>query len=235
MKRQPLKGLILYLFFSAKGHLMMTFVLVLFFAIFFLVTGATPMFGFVSINFIATFSVLGSASEDKANRWEKFQLSMPIRRKDVITAKYTFYLMMTIIALVMTILIVMIAHLFDSLNIVEYGSFALGGIEPVMEFIHTFASPTQITMNVTLISLGTALLTCALYYPLAYTIFKGKEELLVIIVFLGNFAVVGFLMWLGSRLDLSFNQIAIFNVIAPLILLGLSYLFTVKMYEKLDV
>ena len=238
MNRQPLKGLFIFAFFSAKGHLIMASILMLFASIVMLLIGSTPMVGFSSMTIFPTLSLLTSASEAKVekHKWDKFQLSMPIRRKDVITSRYLFFLFLTLIALAIIGLVEGIAHLLETLSIIEIGSFNLGGIGPIIEIIDAFAMSTgQLSLGITLISTGTAFLSCAIYYPLLYTICRDKEELTSILTLIGHLIVTFFIMWLGARLEFSLNQLVILSFVVPTVLLVVSYVFTVRVYQKLDV
>jgi len=238
MNRQPLKGLLLFSMFSAKGHILMAFSISLMGAIFSLIFGTTPMFSFIAITFFSTFSLISNASEMKMDgtKWAKFQLSMPVKRRDTITARYIFYILLTIVALIMTGIVESLAHLFAYLNIISYGTFSLGGIGPIKTLLDAMAmTPIQISYYVLLFSIGSALLSCAIYYPLAYGIFKGKEELTALAVLVGNVLITFGLLWLAHRLDFSLSQTVGLGVIIPILLLILSYFLTVKIYQKIDV
>jgi len=236
MNRQPLKGLLLFSLFSAKGHLVMASAIMLCFAIFAIAVGSTPIAGFGAMLIFPTMSLLSNASEMKADKskWEKFQLSMPLKRRDVITSRYLFFLFLTLLALVFTGVIEGIAYLLDALNILQAGGFAMG-LEVILEIIDAFAITTgQLSLGVTLVSIGSAFLSCAIYYPLNFTIFKGKEELTALFVFFGNIIITIFLIWLGGRLELSLNQLVLLCVLAPTFLLILSYFLSVKFYQRMD-
>lgn len=238
MKRQPLKGLLLFSLFDAKGHLVLASVLVSFIGILSLFAGTTPMSGFGTMIIFPTMSLLSHASAAKSekHKWSKFQLSMPIRRKDVITSRYLFYLFLTLIALLATGLIEGIAYLLEFLDIAEVGRFSLGGIGPLVEIVEAFGVTSgQLSLNILLVATGSALLSCAIYYPLNYTICRGKEELTAIMMLIGHLIITFFLMWLGGRMSLSLNQLVLLGIIAPTLLLVLSYFFTVKVYQNIDV
>ena len=236
MNRQPLKGLFIFTFFSAKGHFILALIVTLAFSVFALFLGATPLIGLVSMIMFPTLSLLSQASEAKAekHKWDKFQLSMPIRRKDVITAKYLFFLFLTVIALVIIGLVEGLAHLLEILNIAQTGSFNLGDGGAIYELVHSF-SVGQLSLGIMLISIGTAFLSCAVYYPLLYTICRGKEELTSMLMMIGHLIVSFFIMWLGGRLEFSLNQLVILSIVVPALLLVVSYVFTVRVYQKLDV
>jgi len=236
MNRQPLKGLLLYTLFSAKGHLIMASILLLAFSIFAILAGTTPVTSVIAMLFFPVMYLLSNAAEIKegGGNWHKFQLSMPIRRKDVITSKYLFFLLLTTLALLMTGIVEGVAHLLDFLDILQVGSFRLGGVGPMVELMETIAT-SQISMYAILFSLGNALLTCVLSYPLNYTIFKGKEEHTALLVLIGNVGINLFMMWLALRLEFTFNQTMLLGVIAPALLLIPSYFFTVKVFQKADV
>ena len=237
MNKQPLKGLLLFSLFSAKGHLVMASIIMLCFAIFALAVGTTPMTGFGAMLIFPTMSLLSDASEVKAdkNKWDKFQLSMPIRCRDVMTSKYLFFLFLILLALIITGIVEGIAYLLDFLNILQVGRFAVG-IDVIVEIIDVFAITTgQLSIGIILVSMGSAFLSCAIHYPLKFTIFKGMEELTALIVLLGNIAITAFFVWLFGRLELSLNQLILLSVLAPTLLLVLSYFFMIRIYQKLDV
>jgi len=237
MNRQPLKGLLLFLFFSAKGHLVMTAVIMLCATIFALTFGTTPMIGLIAMLLVPTMSLMTLASAEKAekNKWETFQLSMPVKRQNVVTARYTFYLLLILLALLMTGIIEGLALSLNHLDVVQHGSFRLGGIGPMAEVMEALTiTPIQISVQITLLSMGSSVLSAALYFPLAYSIFKGKEELVSILVLIGNFILTAFLLWLASHLEFTFNQTVMLGVLAPIFLLIPSYFFSVRFYQKLD-
>jgi len=238
MNRQPLKGLLLFLFFSAKGHLVMTGVLMLGAIGFALAFGTTPMIGFIAMFIVPTMSLMTLASTEKAekNKWETFQLSMPVKRQNVVTARYAFYFSLVALALFMTGIAEGLALLLDHLDVVEHGSFRLGGIGPMAEVMEALTiTSIRISIQITLLSMGSAFLSAALYFPLAYSIFKGKEELISILVLVGNFILTALLLWLASSLEFSFSQTVMLGVLAPFFLVVLSYFFSVKFYQKIDV
>jgi len=94
---------------------------------------------------------------------------------------------------------------------------------------------SQATFMFTISGIGAALIMCSLYYPLAYTIFKGKEEGLAFITTMLAFVISVFIAWIGLRLDLSFGGISLLIVALPVVLLAISYMITTKVYEKVDV
>jgi len=236
MRRQPLKGLLMFTLFSAKMYFILAFGLSLLGGIVTLIFGATPVIGMINFALFGPFYLLLNADAMKVDKtkWEKFQLSMPIRRQDVISAKYIFYLLLTVLALLITGVTEGIAHLLNHLDIIQYGMFNSGVIgSEIYEAMSI--TPRQLSLNATLLILGLSLLTCALYYLLTYSIFKGKEELASVVVLFGNAVISALLFNVSMRMEFTFNQTVILAVLVPALLFVLFYFFTVKVYQKIDV
>ena len=232
-KRQPIRGLTQYFIFSSSGHFTVLAFLILSFGVFTLVFGATPVFSLITMILFGSFSFVSSVSDDKSN-WNRFQLVMPVKRKDVVTSKYFIYLLFMGIALVIIGFFTATARILDVLDIVEYGSFAIGGIGPMAEAIQT-VTDRPITLNLLYISIGSALLMCSVYYPLALTLFRGKEETLSFIVVIGQIAIGFLIVWLDHQLELPLDSMLLVNIVAPVILFALSYVFSCRVFEKIDV
>jgi len=199
--------------------------------------GTTPMTALIAMFIFPIMSLVNNASEVKADKgkWDKFQLSMPIKRRDVITSKYLSYLFLMLLALVVTGIVEGIAQLLDVLNVLQVGRFMVG-IEGIIEMVDALAVTTgQLSVGIILISMGSAFLTCSFHYPLNFTIFRKMEELTALISLLGNIAMTVFLIWLGGRLELSLNQLVLLGFFVPALLFILSYFFTVHVYKKIDV
>ena len=237
MKRQPLKGLLIFSIFSNKGSLVISSILALFFIISAVVIGFMPLTGLMAMLLFPSVSFFfhnDMVKTDKA-KWSKFQLSMPIRRKDVITSQYVYFLLLVVVALLITGLVHGIAYFLDSLNIFQI-RWLLDGLEAVGE-AHPLQDmpPSQISHIMILIGIGSAFLTCAIYYPLRYTICRGKEELTSFLVMLGSMMIVSPIPVLAGFLEFSIIPLTVvFGLLIPSLLLVCSYFFTVKVYQTLD-
>lgn len=241
MKRQPLKGLLIFAFFSNKGSFVLYLLLTLLFVIPVVIFGLLPLTGFIIMLLIPATSFYFSASVAKTEqtRWNKFQLSMPVRRKDVIISQYAYFLLLVVLALLMIGVTYGIANFLDYLNILQM-RWLLGEIEPNVETALTLLTANQFSLVMTAMGMGSAFLTCAIYYPLRYTICRGQEELTSWLVIVGIMAVNGaltmsLLPWLVERLDVSFMLLVILvGLFIPILLMMWSYFFTVNVYQRLD-
>jgi len=238
MKRQPLKGLLIFSLFGSKGSLLMSFGLVLVFVIPAIVVGLTPMTGLMIMLLIpaVSFFLHNDAVKTDKTKWNKFQLSLPIRRRDVITSQYVYFLLLVVLALLITGFVLGIVYLLDTLNIHQM-RWLLDEIEiePIVETaVHTM-SPGHISLILTVTGIGSAFLTCALYYPLRYTICRGKEELTSFLVMFGSIILMMPVPWLAGVLELSLMPLTLLlGVLIPTLLLVWSYFFTARVYQRLD-
>jgi len=196
----------------------------------FLIIGSTPVFPVTAIAIFAPASLVSNAADDKSN-WGRFQLTMPVKRKHIVLSRYVVYLIFLLMGIVLAVAVTAIGRLLHEMGMVEYGSVFWG---PFAEFLAGL-NPRAIAPMLALAGIGTALIACSLYYPLAYSVFKGKEEGLSLVVLLFSLALSGFIGWLGFRLDLSLNGVIALSVVVPAILFVISCLVSVKIYEKNDV
>jgi len=229
-KNNPVKGLVKYSLYSASGHIIMSGGIVLGLGILMTAFGSTPTFPIFAITILVPASLASNAQDDKSN-WTRFQLTMPVKRKDVILSKYVTYLIFLLMALVISGVFIGLARVLHEMNIVEYGTALFGSIEQLVEGF----DPRAVTHRLLLVAIGGALIVCSLYYPLAYTLFKGKEEGLSLITLFFSVAIMALIGWLGFKFELSLNSIIALNVVVPVILFVVSYVITTKIYAKIDV
>ena len=227
-KSNPIKGLIRYSFYSSVGHIAIYGTLVVAFGIAFLAMGGIALFPAVAVTLFATLSLVSNA-EEKSN-WGKFQLTTPIKRSHVITSRYAIYLIFMMVGLIVAGIFTGIGRILAELDIIGYDEITGVAVHLIGE-----SDLSQATFMFTISGIGAALIMCSLYYPLAYTIFKGKEEGLAFITTMLAFVISVFIAWIGLRLDLSFGGISLLIVALPVVLLAISYMITTKVYEKVDV
>ena len=88
-KTHPLKGLLRYFWYANGGRLVILFLQVIAWGIIFLVSGNAIIHAIFGINAIAGATIaLLTAMGSKETLWERFQLTMPVRRRDLAKSQY---------------------------------------------------------------------------------------------------------------------------------------------------
>lgn len=129
--------------------------------------------------FIAIMICLTTFNYDTFNNWDTYLLSFPIKRKDVVKAKYIFALFAVILSLIL-------AFLFVLLTMCIKQSFVFKGL--LLQFG---------------IGLCTVTLVISLTYPLIYKFGSEKGRILLFVIFFGLGAVIGLLGYIMSLLHIT--------------------------------
>ena len=227
-KNKTIRALIQYAIYSSAGHIAIYGTLVVGFGVLFLAMGGMTMFPGVAIPILAMASLVSSA-EEKSN-WNRFQLTTPTTRRQVIISRYGIYFLFMLAGLAVAGIFTGLGYLLTALNILGQGELSRG----VAYFLADY-DPMRATLMFTISGIGAALLTCSVYYPLVYTFFKGREEGLAFVATILSFALAILIAWLGLRLELSIFGMTLFLLAVSVVLLVCSYLATVKIYDKVDV
>lgn len=214
-KKNPIKGLVLYTFLSARSNIIILFPLVIIAYCFMLFIKDKSNFVIVASGGIFILSVIPllNTYKDIASKWNRFQLSAPVKRKDVITSKYITHLCSIVIAVVIT------------------GIFAVIGILLHKNLLYAI---NKTGFVYTLLSVSSSLFSCGLFYPLLYTIGANREEVLTIICTAGGFGFLLFIRQIGVMAGLTLDTSTIFCLIISVILFAVSYIITVRVYQKKD-
>ncbi|MCL2200026.1 MAG: ABC-2 transporter permease [Defluviitaleaceae bacterium] len=214
--RSPLKGMLAYSFYSASGNLSLVFLFCLLLGSWFLITGSPNIFMFfllVAISFPPAVILLGGKGGMK---WERFQITMPLKRKEVATANY----LSIVIALIMGIVLI---------GIISSIGFALH--ENMLD-LFVSAGLEMLTLYFALVLIATGLI-----YPLACTKpgkSKSSEQALFLVCMLSAAGIFQLVSWVGNRAFLSQEIISLLQIVIAGIVFIASYLITRRIYAKLD-
>jgi len=214
--KHPIKGLLFCSFYTASGSLTLLLLALLVLSGAFVVTGAAFFFN-ISVIYATTVlpmqMIIGMASND--GKWERFQLSMPIRRSDLIRVHYiSLVLVGTIVPLVFIT--------------------ALTGVGVVLHesiFDQGFAS----AMIGSVPAFGMPFLVSGLCFPLASSkLGKGREGAILSICFFFAIGIMMIVPQMQYWFNLSFNMIAILIAAISVLIFLVSYPITRAMYQKMD-
>lgn len=209
-----MKGLFLDNFYKTIGSIKLFAFLVFAVGVAALLTGNDTILELFVYIAITALSVNGISSmrKDADVKWNKLELTLPVRRSDIVKSKYLSYLFWVLTGIV-------IAAIFTALAVAIHGN---------VFFAYGFRDISS------LFTLGTgiALLVGALFYPLAYLLGIDKSETLLVISVIGGVGLAVFLIWmvnLNGTLSY-YTRLGIFALIIALIFC-ISYLFTKIIYR----
>lgn len=209
-----MKGLFLNNFYATTGDMRLFLALALVGSAWVIITGdstALEIFVYIIITALAVHAV-GSSRKDADSRWNKFEITMPVRRKEIIQCKFLSYLFWVIAGTALALLVTIIATWIHSGSIWLYGfgnvcsMFALG--------------------------IGIAMMTGACFYPVSYLVGVEKSEtVLEISVLAAVGAAIVILNILNRFIDSFAVRMTVF-IAGYLLLFALSYGITFALYLK---
>jgi len=210
-----IKGLMLYSFHSASGNITFMLTISLLPACIFLVTGAFSFFViFAGIALIAVpCSLIMSAHKDSTSKWNRFQLTMPVKRKDVIAAKYLSHLLLLLVG-------IGLVGIFTAISIALHENLFFGIRQAGIDYFPVF--------------IGIALLAGGLFYPLVYTVGENKEEALSAVCIAGAGGIFVLISWILNMTNLTQNNIALLCITITMVLLVCSYMTARNIYANKD-
>ena len=210
-----MKGLFLDNFYKTIGSIKLFAVFVFLFGAAVLITGnatALELFVYISITALS-INGISSMRKDADAKWNKFELTLPVTRKDIIKSKYTNYLFWVVFGLV-------IAAFFTILATLIHGDvFFELGIQDISSLF---------TVGICL-----SLLVGALFYPLAYLFGIDKSETLLILSVLCAVGTAIFLIWIVNLPGILnyYLRLGIFAFVV-ILLFCLSYAATSALYQN---
>lgn len=214
-----MKGLLKNNFYAAESSIKTT-VIVGFIAIIVIVIGSflypisNTVISMVISGLLGGFGALaGTAIQKDVNcKWSKFELTMPVSRKDVVSARYLSFLIYIMIGLIMATLCVSLLY-------------AVTGTINLERVSYSFAFGIAFALSIP-----------TFLYPLVLVFGSDKNETLLfvsVILGLGLFfvssVIVGPFLQSFEHADLIFR---IGYIIVSVGLFGLSYLFSLLYYRK---
>jgi len=218
-KTNPIKGLLLHSFYSARTTIMILFCFSLLFGIFLCLAihfGAihahvAPVFALLGISAFSC-SLMAGEYKEIAVKWNKFQLAMPIKRSDAIASKYLGHLLMLLAGIIFTGIYIGLIFVLQE-----------GCRECFVE---------KIFMSVPA-SIGTSLVSCALFHFIACVAGMDKEGALWVVCMFVSGGINGLILWTGYVANVQFIGAAA-CILVSAALYAVFYVVTKKIYAKKD-
>ena len=209
-----MKGLIRNNFYSTESQLKSVVLFNMLLILISIITGESSFITNVLPILIFMFVVnTGTAMHiDTVAKWTQFELTMPIKRKTVIDARYLFFLIINCFGVLLSTLTILVAYIMGISLDFERVGFAL-----TFGIILAFETP-------------------AFMYPLMLKFGTDKNEIIMVVSAVLSVLTFGFLAWVLSPfvVDMDNANIMVRGVgllVAFLLFIG-SYFLSVSMYNK---
>lgn len=209
-----MKGLFINNFYSSIGNIKLFLTIVLAAAAFVLVTGnstAQELFVYITITALSINAVV-SSRKDAISNWNKFEITMPVKRKDIIKSKYLSYVFWLGIGTALALVVTMVTMLIHGNSNLLYG---------MSNFYSMFV-----------LGIGISLFTGALFFPFAYLVGIDKSETILIISVLFAIGLAVIILNVLNQFITDFIIRMVAFVIIYILFFAFSYTLTLGIYLK---
>lgn len=209
-----MKGLIRNNFYSMESNVKISFIIALFLSVvaFFVKHSAFIQMIIAMQVFIFIVNVGTSLHADVVSKWNRFELTLPVKHNDIIKAKYISFAMLFLLGVVMgsiTAISVCVTSGLSNMSSVLYG----------YEFGLTLAATTA-----------------GIMYPLMLKIGTEKNELIMI---LSGIASIGLLVLISAiltpltgEMNMKHSLVGIVSTIVALTIFVISYFVSTRIYRQ---
>ena len=214
-----MKGLFLDNFYKTFNSAKLFMFVILAAGIVLLITGNAAtilqLFVYISITALSAIAVSGMRKDSEA-KWDKYEITLPVTRKDIIKCKYLSYLFWVSIGVIISVVFTFVAYLIHG-NIF----FAFG----LRDVLSLFA-----------LGIGIAVIVGSLFFPMAYVFGVNKSEALLVISVIAGVGLAAYLIWLlntifDAEVTNYYLILGVF-VLTYCFMFVVSYLVTLKIYGK---
>lgn len=212
-----MKGLIHNNFYSMENNIKISFIIALFLSVvaFFARHSAVIQMIISMQLFIFIVNVGTPLHADVVSKWNKFELTLPVKRNDIIKAKYISFVVLFLFGIIMgsiTTLSICVSSGFSDIQSVFYG----------YEF--------GITLSAT---------TAGIMFPLMLKIGTEKNEMIMI---LSAIASIGLLLLVSAvltpltgEMNIKHSLVGIVSTIVALVIFVSSYFVSVRIYRHKEI
>ena len=213
-KKNSINGLILYSLYSSGGNIVLFISISIILGVIYAVTG-NESFSFLLPGIAVTTlpcTLMLTSHKESSSKWNRFQLTMPVKRKDVIASKYLGLLLLLLV-----------------------GTAIFGMFTIFAAVLHSGEDIVSSVLFIFSLLAGVALLSGGLFYPAVYVFSdESKSEALSIICILGAFGINAGVLWIGDKVGLASNSAAVVCLVVSAVLFALSYSVASKKYSQKD-
>ena len=201
-------GLMIKDFYLSKKYFRSVFLIIAMFTLFSVLGQSTFLSGIITL-FFAMVSITTCAYDDLA-KWDKYALTMPVTRSDVVFAKYTVMLLFSVTGTLISVLIAIISCLVKGAPIT--GDLFLSAV----------------------LILEIALLMMSILLPLIYKFGVEKARLMLMIVVMVPTMAIVFLQQAGFSIPNAgiIQMLLSFSPLILLVIMGISFWVSNGLYQK---
>ncbi len=213
-------GLLKNNFYGAIGSAVIFLVVFLTAGLALLITGNPSLLNILVIVSATAFAfnAISGFRKEASTKWNKYELTTPVRRKDIVKSRYISHIIWIVVGVVLSVV-------FVGLTVLLHGN---------LYFYHVIRDP----LTLFCLSAGIALLVGTLYYPAIYLFGADRSEVIIIISLLGAVGIAFAIIWLINAGN-DFNVLSepeyylfIFLFLGIIVVLFLlSYFLTVAIYR----
>lgn len=209
-----MKGLIRNNFYSMENNIKISFIVALFLAAstFFAKHSAFIQVVIAMQLFIFIANVGTSLHADVVSKWNKFELTLPVKCNDIIKAKYISFAILFLFGIMM------------------------GGITALSNFVTSGSSNMEAVLYGYTFGLTLSAATTAIMYPLMLKLGTEKNELIMILSAMVSIGLVvlaaGVLTPLTGEMNMKHPLVGIVSMIVALVMFAGSYFVSIKIYRN---
>ncbi|MCL2201615.1 MAG: ABC-2 transporter permease [Oscillospiraceae bacterium] len=215
MKRNsPIRGLLTFSLYASLGNASLALLGCIVLAIVFLITDNILFLSFLKMcGFLIMPMYVILSLGDKEGRWERFQLTMPIKRSSLLKAQY----LSVVLSLIAPAIIVAIT----------FG---------VRAFLQMEALEDDDVMHVlALAALGMPFFMAGIFFPLSSSkLGRGKEAPLLTICQFAALAILLIAPWASEQFGLPLAIVSVSTIAVSLVIFIASFFVTSAIYSKMD-
>lgn len=209
-----MKGLIRNNFYSMESNVKISFIIAMFLSVvaFFVKHSAFIQMIIAMQVFIFIVNVGTSLHADVVSKWNRFELTLPVKHNDIIKAKYISFAMLFLLGVVM------------------------GSITAVSVFVRSGFSNMQSVLYGYEFGLTLATTTAGIMYPLMLKIGTDKNELIMIlsaITSIGLLVLISAILTpLTGEMNMKHSLVGIVSMVVALAIFIISYFVSIRIYHR---
>lgn len=211
-----MKGLVLNNFYSMEGNIKISFFISMFLAFFSIVLNNPKLISMVIALqiFIVMTNVGTSLHVDESSKWNKMEITLPVKRKSIVTAKYISFIILIFIGLLFTLLTLLIQRFIGA----KINSYIL---------LEGYSYGLSLSIS-----------TVALLYPIILKFGANKNETMLMVA-VGIAITIRVLVWgilnlFIGNFTLNFNgiEVGVYTTVFSILLFIASYIISIYIHKR---
>lgn len=208
-----MRGLLLNNFYSAWHNLRALGLVILLLGAVVVIFGdsnAVELFPYISISIFAVSGV-ATMREDATSQWNKYELTLPLKRNQIIRCKYATYMILALIGLAVSVIV-------TALTFSTHGVLFTYGLRDAISLFS--------------LGMGLAIMTGSIFFPMSVAFGADKSEVLLFMSVFISVTLSMVFIRIVNKFDWVYAaRLTLFNL-AYIVTFVVSYAITCKLYAK---